>query len=497
MFDSGKWGGDKATGLGWNRARLKTAVSWLAAGAGALIGFYSLVVSGMTSLEDPKWLGLGLVGLASVFGSIVAVRYRRRAGIALLLSAPIVAFWGGYPESKLWVEDPHGAFPVLLAPSLALALETLFFMPVAAAMLVVWRGKRAVLLLVVSVAAAGAGFAISESTRVLFRELAAWSILLAGFGGFWFGTYRLGWPPPLTERQRPLRHQLGIALLAIVCVALVTLSSTFVASSRRSMIEVLGDGSGPGLYGRPRRPGYAVFTAKVIRVGHSARISGQWAGKWAIGRVQEDFGGRPWRFVPFVLLRGRVFVEGESYLIDGFRTAEALTNFLPIVEAGSGFPTLTLPVSDGLAKMELSLLRHPPRQGDLWIVGRVLKAPRSDDPFEPRPPLIGARESSGGSSDIVDSEGVYQWLSNYRRWRGSAVTGARIRVTGASGATIVVTTNEDGFYRLAGLLPDQYTLHFLDLPEGQCGTEITVKKEELVREKLCELRSRLFWCDGQ
>jgi hypothetical protein len=61
----------------------------------------------------------------------------------------------------------------------------------------------------------------------------------------------------------------------------------------------------------------------------------------------------------------------------------------------------------------------------------------------------------------------------------------------------VVTTNEGGFYLLAGLLPDQYTLHFLDLPEGQCATEITVKQEELVRCEFCELHSRLFWCDGQ
>src|SRR5215472_6698679 len=118
-----------------------------------------------------------------------------------------------------------------------MALEALFFIPVAVAvrMLIVQRGKRAILALVLSVAPAGAVFAISESTRVLFRELAAWSILLIGFGGFWFGTYRSAWAPPLTERQRPLRHRLGIALLAVVCVVIVTLSSTVIVSSRRSM----------------------------------------------------------------------------------------------------------------------------------------------------------------------------------------------------------------------------------------------------------------------
>jgi hypothetical protein len=496
MFDSSRWGGDKATEFRWNRGRLKITVSWLAAAAGVLIGVFSLVVSGMTSLEDPKWLGFGLLGLAFVFGSIVSVRDRRCAGIALMLAAPIVAFCGGYPESRLWVEDPHGAFPILLAPPLAVALEALFFMPVAAAMLVVQRGKRAILLLVLSVAAAGAAFAISEWIRVLFRELMAWSILLIGFGGLWLGACRSGWPPLLADRRKLLRQRLGIALLVIVCVAFVTLTSIFVVSSRRSTIDVLGDGSGPRLYGRPWRPDYAVFTAKLIRVGHTARISGQWAGKWAIGRVQEDFGGRPWRFFPFVLLRGSVFAEGESYLIDGFRTAEALTTFLPVVEAGSGLSTLTLPVSDCRARMELSLLRRPPRPGDLWIVGQVVKAARSHDPFEPHLPLTGTRESSGRSPDVVDSEGVYHRLSNYRRWQRSPWAGGRIRVTGASGTMMMATTNGDGFYLLAGLRPDRYTLHFLDLPEGRCATEITVEKEELVRSELYELRSTLFWCDA-
>jgi hypothetical protein len=61
---------------------------------------------------------------------------------------------------------------------------------------------------------------------------------------------------------------------------------------------------------------------------------------------------------------------------------------------------------------------------------------------------------------------------------------------------MMATTNEDGFYLLAGLRPDRYTLNFLDLPEGRCATEITVEKEELVRAELYELRSSLFWCDA-
>jgi hypothetical protein len=153
MLDLSRWRGDKAIGLGWNRERLKITVSWVAAGVGALIGLFSLVVAGMTSLENPRSLGLS---------------------------------------------------------SLAVALEALFFM--------------------------------------LFRELAAWSILPLCFGGFWLGTYRSGWRPLRAERQWPLRCRVGIALLVIVCVALVTLSSTFIVFSRRSTIEIVGDGSGPGRY---------------------------------------------------------------------------------------------------------------------------------------------------------------------------------------------------------------------------------------------------------
>jgi phosphatidate phosphatase APP1 len=99
-------------------------------------------------------------------------------------------------------------------------------------------------------------------------------------------------------------------------------------------------------------------------------------------------------------------------------------------------------------------------------VGLVSKAPRSEEHFEARKPSSGAKESGGSSPDIVDSEGVYEWLSTYRRLRSSPVAGAQLRVTAASGATMVVATNENGYYLVPACGRDSTSYIFSTCQKG-------------------------------
>ena len=166
------------------RLPAKKAISWFAVASGIAIGLTSLVIAGQTWISNlSDWLvGQGVLGLMFLVHSAIAVRNQRCAGITFLVSAPIVGFCGGYPQSVLWVPDPHGAYARWADLSTALALWAALFIPCFAVLLVILNRKRAVYLLLVSVLFAGLVFSGSEWTPVLLPEFGAWSAPFFVFG---------------------------------------------------------------------------------------------------------------------------------------------------------------------------------------------------------------------------------------------------------------------------------------------------------------------------
>lgn len=398
---------------------------------------------------------MGLLGLVLLLGSIGATQNRHRAGLAFWISAPVVGFWGAYPESLLWKEGPNGVVGMWLDPLLALPLTALFYLPLYAVLGLVQGGRKGVYLLAGSGLAASFAFAVSEWARVLFPELAAWSIALAAFGAFWWGSYRRGWPRLIPER-RPLTHRLAAGAVVTFTVVILEASATFTVVAARSSLW-RPDCGGGYLFDRPWRPHSAVFTAKLVLVGHSAKISGRWAGKWAIGRVEEHFGGLPgW---PWVLLTNGVFLEDEVFVIDGFRPLGVWTRFLPIVRAGPC--TLSQPANEVTAKMELRLLRSPALKDGATVIGCVLGPEPSPDILH----LLACIEDQKTGRSEFDRE-ICRKGAVYLRAKPRPLAGARIRVSGASGTT-VATTDRDGIYQVGGLQGAKYDLRLLNLPDGQ------------------------------
>ena len=155
--------------------------------------------------------------------------------------------------------------------------------------------------------------------------------------------------------------------------AMLCLAATFALAIWQS--STFGpDCSGRRISTQPLFPGHSVFTAHLIRVGHSTRASGRWLGDWAIGRVQDRFWGlSSWTHV--VLLTNGTFWEGEKYFIDGSPSQGLLARFLPIVEAGPC--ARTKPIVD--ATLELHLLRERTSAKSRRLVGYV----RRPEPFRP------------------------------------------------------------------------------------------------------------------
>jgi hypothetical protein len=84
----------------------------------------------------------------------------------------------------------------------------------------------------------------------------------------------------------------------------------------------------------------------------------------------------------------------------------------------------------------------------------------------------------------------YSVVTNRRTDR--PLPGVRIRVTGST-RSVIVTTDQDGLYEVAGVPSDDYKLEVLDLPKTQTAVNSTVKKEELLEKKLVWKDLYLFW----
>jgi hypothetical protein len=300
------------------------------------------------------------------------------------------------------------------------------------------------------------------------------STVFLAFGGFWLETSKRGWPALLAVQPRSVTKRLAfVAVVSIAAAALVVAGNLVLVAMRSSLFT--GDGSGPHLFVRPVRPGHAVFTARVVWTGHVAKVKGRWAGKWAIGLVQEHFWGLPSWAPRLVLLTNYVFVEGQTLFVSGSRDGRMLPGLLPIVDAELCGDLYALPLT--YAKMQLQVLRKPPPAGEARIMGYVQSA---------LPPVRLPPVPRGN-----DLSAAYEWaFSIPPRYRPLA--GARVRVTGSS-ETRIVTTDGSGTYVAAGLKPGSYTLTLLDVPANQIARDCSVTKEEMMRRGLFRLDIRAEW----
>jgi hypothetical protein len=445
----------------------KKAVSWLTVTFGVLVGLLALSISGQRWIpdrsSDPYWyksliqtLGICLLGLTFIAGSLVAVRNRRRGGLVFVICAPLVAFAVGYPDSGFlaWKKGDGIFYSPFLR--VALGLTLLFFVPFVVPLFAIRNKKRAIYLFLISTALVSPIFVRSQWSASLLPRLAGWSGLLAIFGLFWLGTNKWGWSPLVsprpTSRRRRLLTFFAKCTVVVILDTAVTLAMTALHSSLWGP-----DCSGRALFTKPAFPGHAVFTARLIYAGHKNTDRLGWqAGDWAIGVVQHRYWGLPWWNSRVVSLTHAIFWEGETYFIDGRRPEGLLTRLLPIVEAGPC--ARTRPIVD--AAIDLRVLQETVPASGVRIIGYVRKPePWTQGLIPPTPhtPLVGAK----------------------------------ITATGPSGKTSV-HTDQAGIYEIDNLPPDNYTLT-VDLPETQIAPVHELKKENFVHSKLIEMDFKVTW----
>jgi hypothetical protein len=456
---------------------LRKTVSWITIAFGLLFGFWGLSMSGSAWLPNratnPYWYkpligiaGFLFLGLTLVAGSCIASRDRRRAGLIFLIGTPIIAFCMSFPDVGflVWEKTGDGVFysPFLW---IALGLSVLFFVPFFVSLGALPNKKRALYLFLISAAVVSPVFVRSQWTASLLPRLAGWSAATLVLGLFWLQTEVLGWSPLVEPRKRSaIRRVLAVVLVCFVIVGLdivTTLAFTAWQSSTNGP-----DCGGRGLFTEPVFPDHAVFTARLIRTGHSTHAivdSRKWAGAWAVGIVHQRFWGLPSAWPRFVLLTNGIFWEGETYLIDGRREHGFLTRFLPVITAG--------PCSRTRSIVDATV--------DLRILGE---------------------KSVPAGARIV---GVVQQSEPFRQWPSPPVShtplaGARIDLSGSSGTT-VVTTDQDGVYEIDGLQPDNYTLK-VELPDTQITREEhgperqrEIRKEEFSRQPVIERDFHVAW----
>jgi hypothetical protein len=371
------------------RTRLKLSISWLILALGCLAGLIACVGLGLdvVSLSDrsPAWylgwsgaIGMALLGLAFLIGSLVALQHRRLAGVIFLAVMPVGAFCLAYPGSGFLVWRDGGGWFETPFPTTAIGLAILFYAPFLPPLLMWRRKKRAAIAFALTAFIAGLIFACSRWTPALLPRLVGWSVPFLLPGLFWVRTDRLGWPSLVQARPWSLTKR--VSAFAATCAAMLCLDV---------VLTVVLCGLGTSLFNgdcgerqpflHPLSPTQAVFTARVVFAArsidalgavHSAlHLSGRdrKVGDWAIGIVQERFWGMP-HWTRLVLLTNYVYWEGETYFVDGRRAEGLLTQFLPIVEGGISC-SRTKPMQDAI--VDLRLLRRPPLPGATRVIGYV------------------------------------------------------------------------------------------------------------------------------
>jgi hypothetical protein len=451
------------------RQIVKTGLSWFTLALGALIGFSAIVRAGQSWMPGgPTWagrpvewsgyIGAWLLGLAFLLASVAAMRGRRRAGILFLVFAPIISLCFGYSGSVFQVMGADGN-PEFFLPDLSRVLPfwLLFFAPFLVPLVVIGRRKLAVFLFLILAVAAGLRFALSRWSWPLLGGLAVPAALFGVFGGFWLGTWKLGWTALVRSPPRPLRRRMATMFAGCLAIALLDVGATVGFTIWRSTSNSLDCGWRQP-FNQPISPRQRVFTARLVRVGHVQRVSGRWAGEWAVGEVEERFWGLGAWTPRFVLLTDNIFWEGETYFIDGTGAGGLLTEFLPIVE--TGICTRTRPLV--YSTLDLHVLRESRDSSGGRIIGKVTDW-RTGGHF------------AGLTPPTVETP----------------LAGARIRLRGSTGTTIL-TTDQEGVYESDSLPPDDYALS-IDLPDTQYAFDGTVDKERLLRAKFSEQDFTVVW----
>jgi hypothetical protein len=447
----------------------RTGVSCFTLALGALIGFFAIVRAGQSWIpRGPTWagrrmewsgyIGAWLLGLAFLLASVAAMRDRRRAGILFLVFAPFVSLCFGYSGSVFHVMGADGNAEFFLPDlSRVLLFWLLFFAPFLVPLMVIGRRKLAVFLFLTLAVAAGLAFSLSRWSWPLLSGLAVPAALFAVFGGFWLGTWKLGWTALVAAQSRRLRRRLATMFAGCLAVAFLVVAATVGFTIWRSTSNSLDCGWRQP-FNQPISPMQRVFTARLVRVGHAQRVSGRWVGEWAIGEVEKHYWGLRARTPRFVLLTNNIFWEGETYFIDGTEAGGLLTEYLPIVETGVCTRTRPLVYST----LDLHVLRESRDFSGARILGRVTDG-----------------RSGGHSAGLTPPTAE------------TPLAGARIRLRGPMGTTIL-TADQEGVYESDSLPSDDYALS-IDLPDTQRAFDRTVDKGALLRNRFSEQDFTVVW----
>lgn len=415
--------------------------------------------------------GVGLFALVFVVSSFAALRSARLAGIILLATTPVPAFFLAYAASGYVATGVDGevAYRLPRLPN-AVSAALLLYLPFVAASFAIRHRKRHTLLFAATALPIAVFLATCQWAAVFVPRLAGWSAIPVAFGSFWLGTHRLGWPA-LSASGRRWTAKLAIAAATVLLVAVLLAGGAVVPTALRSSLWT-PDCSGPQLFAHPSRPEDIVLTARIVRTAHTQRVAGRWAGSWAIGLVEEGFWGLP-SWAPVVLLTNSMYWEDETFFVSGSRTYGLLTRYLPIVDATNCGRHFAVPAAD--VEPELRLLHEAPSAVETRVVGRVLAARRSS--WQPGSPETAILPRPFPSWRNHESKEVYEWGLNGPK-SNRPLPGAQIQLTGPSG-TSLLTADQDGVYELANLPPAGYTLHLLDVPRYQFAQDLTLKKEAL------------------
>jgi hypothetical protein len=451
------------------RRAFKTVMSCFVLLLGASAGFWAIVWAGQVWVPQdrtsPSWaaewfgyVGVWLFGIGFLVATIAAMSDRRRGGLLFLGFAPVTALCTAYSTSVFEVTGADGNsqfyLPVLWR---AVIFWALFFLPFVLMLVLRRRRKLAAYSFLVSAMVASIAFGLSRWTWPLLNGLAVSAAFFGAFGGFWLGTWRLGWTALIAAKPKPMGRRFVTILAGCLAVALLDIVATIGFTIWRSTANGLDCGWRQP-FNKPMSSRQTVFTARLVRSGHKLKVSGRWAGEWAIGEVEKRYWGLGARASRFVLLTNNVFWEGENYFIDGNRAVGLLTRYLPIVE--TGVCTRTRPVV--YSAVELRVLRQ---SGDFRggrIIGQVTDG------------------RSGGYANVTMPPKVE-----------TPVAGALIRLSGPAGTTIL-TSDQEGIYESDGLPSADYTLR-LDLPDTQYARDRTVDKRTLLGKKFNEADFAVVW----